>query len=68
MQERLTEQIGAELKNALQTEDVAVYIDAEHMCVATRGVEDASSNTITVHYSGKFKEEVYRNEFLKMIS
>lgn len=68
VQERLTEQIGAELKNALQTEDVAVYIDAEHMCVATRGVEDAASNTITVHYSGKFKEEAYRNEFLKMIS
>ena len=68
VQERLTEQIAAELKTALQTEDVAVYIDAEHMCVATRGVEDCSSSTVTVHYSGKFQEETYRNEFLKIIS
>lgn len=67
VQERLTEQIGEELKKALQTEDVAVYIDAEHMCVATRGVEDCASSTVTVHYSGKFKEESYRNEFLKII-
>jgi GTP cyclohydrolase I len=67
VQERLTEQIGEELKRALQTEDVAVYIDAEHMCVATRGVEDCASSTVTVHYSGKFKEESYRNEFLKII-
>ncbi len=67
VQERLTEQIGEELKRALQTEDVAVYIDAEHMCVATRGVEDCASSTVTVHYSGKFKEESYRNEYLKII-
>lgn len=67
VQERLTEQIGAELKRALQTEDVAVLIDAEHMCVATRGIEDCSSSTITVHYSGKFEQEQYRNEFLRLI-
>lgn len=67
VQERLTEQIAAELKSALQTEHVAVYIDAEHMCVATRGIEDCSSSTVTVHYSGKFQEESYRNEFLKII-
>jgi len=67
VQERLTEQIANELRKSLQTEDVAVYIDAEHMCVATRGVEDCASSTVTVHYSGKFKEESYRNEFLKII-
>ncbi len=67
VQERLTEQIGAELKRSLQTEDVAVFIEADHMCVATRGIEDCSSSTVTVHYSGKFKEESYRNEFLKII-
>jgi len=67
VQERLTEQIGAELKRSLQTEDVAVFIEADHMCVATRGIEDRSSSTVTVHYSGKFKEESYRNEFLKII-
>lgn len=68
VQERLTEQIAAELKASLQTEDVAVYIDAVHLCVSTRGIEDTSSSTVTVHFSGKFKEESHRNEFLKIIS
>lgn len=64
VQERLTEQIAAELKRVLQTEDVAVIIDAEHMCVATRGVEDCGSSTLTAHYSGHFKEEATRTEFI----
>ena len=68
VQERLTEQIAAELKLALGTEDVAVYIDASHFCVSTRGVEDSASSTITTHYSGKFDSEKVRNEFLTYIS
>lgn len=68
VQERLTEQIAAELKQMLATEDLAVYIEADHMCVATRGVEDCSSSTVTVHYSGKFEEQAYRDEFLKIIN
>jgi len=68
VQERLTEQIAAELKRVLQTEHVAVVIDAEHMCVSTRGIEDTGSSTITSHYSGKFLEESYRSEYLKHIS
>jgi len=67
VQERLTEQIANELKSALQTEDVALLIDADHMCVATRGVEDSGSSTVTVHYSGKFQQESYRREFLEHI-
>lgn len=62
VQERLTEQIAAELKNALQTDDVAVVIDADHLCVATRGIEDTGSSTITGHYSGKFQESSYKTE------
>lgn len=62
VQERLTEQIAAELKKVLETEDVAVIIEADHMCVSTRGIEDTASSTVTVHYSGKFKTEPYRNE------
>ena len=65
VQERLTEQIAQELKQVLQTEDVAVVIDASHMCVSTRGIEDTASTTITSHYSGKFQEEKYKSEFLK---
>ena len=63
VQERLTEQIAAELKRSLQTEDVAVYIDAEHLCVKTRGIEDCASSTVTSHYSGRFKDAGVRSEF-----
>ncbi len=67
VQERLTEQIAAELKKMLKTEDVAVLIDAEHFCVKTRGIEDCSSSTTTVHYGGKFLESELRREFLTHI-
>lgn len=68
VQERLSLQILNELKNVLNTEHVAVYIDAEHMCVSSRGASDQSSSTVTVEYSGKFKEEATRNEFLAYIN
>ena len=64
VQERLTEQIAAELKHVLKTDDVAVLIEAEHMCVKLRGVKDEDSLTTTVHYSGRFAGEAVRNEFL----
>lgn len=67
VQERLTKQIAEELKQVLQTEDVAVYIDAKHMCVQSRGVEDACSSTVTVDYSGKFAQKEYRDQFLVAI-
>ncbi len=67
VQERLSLQILEELKTALGTEDVAVYVDAKHMCVSTRGIKDISSSTITTAYSGKFKEEATRKEFLAAI-
>lgn len=69
VQERLTMQIGNELKEALGTDDVAVVMDAYHMCVSSRGVKDTSSSTVTSFFSGKFEaEEQSRNEFLKYIS
>ncbi|GAB3218501.1 GTP cyclohydrolase I FolE [Algoriphagus aestuariicola] len=69
VQERLTMQIGNELKSALGTEDVAVIMDAYHMCVSSRGVQDTNSTTVTSFYSGKFeREEQSRNEFLNYIS
>jgi GTP cyclohydrolase I len=64
VQERLTEQIAAELKLVLRTDDVAVLIDAEHMCVKLRGVKDECSSTVTSHFSGRFEEEGVRQEFL----
>jgi len=67
VQERLTMQITNELKKILNTEDVAVVIDAKHLCVSMRGVKDESSTTITASYSGKFKEDSVKNEFLSHI-
>lgn len=67
VQERLTVQIAEELKKVLQTEDVAVMIEAEHMCVSTRGVEDQGAVTISTSFHGKFREDQTRNEFLKYI-
>ncbi len=67
VQERLTEQIAAELKKVLRTEDVAVYIDAEHLCVKMRGVEDSHSSTATSHFGGAFQELSVRAEFLQAI-
>jgi len=54
VQERLTNQIGEELKSILETEDVAVIIDAKHLCVSSRGIKDESSATVTTFYSGAF--------------
>jgi GTP cyclohydrolase I len=67
VQERLTVQIAEDLKKTLQTEDIAIVLDAKHFCVSMRGVEDVSSSTITAHYSGKFLEESTKNEFLKYL-
>ncbi len=67
VQERLTMQIGNELKEMLQTEDVAVIVDAEHLCVSSRGIQDTTSSTVTSFYSGKFEDEDTRREFLTYI-
>jgi GTP cyclohydrolase I len=67
VQERLTMQIAEELKKVLQTDDVAVYIDARHMCVQARGVEHHGASTITAEYSGKFLNETTRQEFLQAV-
>jgi len=67
VQERLTVQIANYLKEVMQIEDVAVMIDAVHLCVSSRGVEDTSSSTITSSFNGKFNTDQYRNEFLQLI-
>ena len=67
VQERLTMQIGNELKDLLQTNDVAVIVDAEHLCVSSRGIEDTSSSTVTSFYSGKFEVIDSKKEFLTYV-
>ena len=68
VQERLTIQIAKEMKEVLQTKDVGIMIDAKHLCVSMRGVKDKESSTLTSHYSGAFKKERIRNDFLKLIT
>lgn len=54
VQERLTNQIAMELKGILDTEDIAVIIDAKHLCVSSRGIKDDTSATVTAYYGGAF--------------
>ena len=54
VQERLTNQIALELASILETEDIAVIVDAKHLCVASRGIKDDSSATVTSYYGGIF--------------
>jgi len=68
VQERLTIQIAEGLKEALQTEDVAVRIEATHLCVASRGIQDTQSNTATVNYSGKFLDQNRKAEFMAQLT
>lgn len=67
VQERLTLQIANELKAVLETEDVAVVIDAVHLCVSSRGIEDTASSTITGEYGGVFLETDRKNEFFNYL-
>jgi GTP cyclohydrolase I len=68
VQERLTVQIGKEIQRVLHTEDVGVVIDANHMCVASRGVGDTNSKTGTAYFTGKFTDENIKREFLNYIN
>jgi GTP cyclohydrolase IA len=68
VQERLTVQIGKEMERVLHSENVAVVLDANHMCVASRGVLDTNSRTGTAYFSGKFRDENIKREFLNYIN
>lgn len=68
IQERLTEQIYHALQYILETNNIAVVIDAIHYCVKSRGVEDVNSSTTTSKLGGVFREDYnVRNEFLNLI-
>ena len=67
VQERLTVQIAEAMKKVMETDDVAVIIDATHLCVSSRGVKDVNSSTVTSYFSGQFEKEDKRNEFLKYL-
>ncbi len=64
VQERLTLQIADELQTALETENVAVFIESKHFCVSTRGIQDRESSTITTEYRGEFKKKLVQQRFI----
>jgi GTP cyclohydrolase I len=69
IQERLTEQVFHALQFILDTENVAVVIDAQHYCVKSRGVEDTGSSTVTSKLGGGFKTDPsVRAEFMRLVS
>lgn len=69
IQERLTEQVFHALQLILQTENVAVVIDAQHYCVKSRGVEDVGSSTVTSKLGGVFKTDPsVRTEFMRLVA
>lgn len=68
VQERLTNQIAEELKSILETDDIAVIIDAKHLCVSSRGIKDDTSATVTSYYGGQFNTPSKINELLNYIN
>ncbi len=68
VQERMIMQVFNELKTVLNTEDVMVVIEAEHLCVSSRGIKDSSSFTSTIQYGGIFNEKENRDDFFNLVN
>lgn len=69
IQERLTEQVYYALQYILDTDNIAVVVDAQHYCVKSRGVEDVGSSTVTSKLGGEFKRSPeLRNEFMNIVN
>jgi GTP cyclohydrolase I len=68
VQERLTTQVLEAIETALKPLGVAVVIEASHFCMMMRGVSKQNSVTTTSSFSGEFKNETTRSEFLRLIA
>jgi GTP cyclohydrolase I len=67
VQERLIMQIFNDLKSVLETDDVIVVMEAKHLCVSSRGIQDESSYTSTIQYGGIFNQKENRNDFFSLL-
>ena len=68
VQERLSRQVLKALQEILGTQNVAVVMDAKHLCVSSRGIQDEGSSTVTASYGGLFETAPdVRAEFLQHI-
>lgn len=67
VQERLTNQVAEALKVICETEDVAVFMNATHLCMTTRGALDPGASTVTCAMGGRFQsDDNIRKEFLAL--
>ncbi|MGG5359089.1 MULTISPECIES: GTP cyclohydrolase I FolE [unclassified Enterococcus] len=68
VQENMTIQIAELLKEEVRPAGIAVSIEAEHLCMAMRGIKASGSTTKTFHYEGYFKNDpLLRQEFLEAL-
>lgn len=68
IQERLTTQIKDSIQNVLKPLGVAVVIEAHHLCMMMRGIQKQNSVTTTSDFTGAFKKDETRAEFMQLIS
>uniref|UniRef100_A0A0N5CT89 GTP cyclohydrolase 1 n=1 Tax=Thelazia callipaeda TaxID=103827 RepID=A0A0N5CT89_THECL len=69
VQERLTKQVAAALTEAVEPAGVGIVIEANHLCMAMRGIQKINAITTTSCMMGAFREDAKtREEFLKLIS
>ena len=68
VQERMMEQIVKDIQTNLGTNDVAICIEAKHMCMIARGVKKIKAQTITSKFTGAFEGEARKNEFYSLLN
>lgn len=67
VQERMMEQIVEDIRTNLETNDIAICIEAKHMCMIARGVKKTNAKTITSKFTGVFEESSKKSEFYSLI-
>ena len=67
LQEKISNDIYEVLHEILQTEDIAIHIEAKHSCMTARGIKNATAVTITNKFSGKFQQIDWQHEFLQSV-
>ena len=67
LQEKISNDIYEVMKEVLQTEDIAIHIEAKHSCMTARGIKNATAVTITNKFSGKFQQIDWQHEFLQSL-
>ena len=66
-QEAMTSQIATAIDDALAPRGVAVMLEAEHMCMAMRGVRKNGSTTVTTRFTGSFEDPAWQSRFTGLV-